>query len=148
MSWVSFEAVVETLEWGRATYTILRLPPEAEAALGGARRVEGEVGDHPVNLAVTRAPVVEGAFLWAGKSFLRDVGARPGEPLDVRLRPADPRDVQTPEDVAAALRAAGRTAAWEALSAGRRRGLLHGVASAVAPATRARRVAALVAGLA
>ncbi len=31
--WVTFEGRVEPLTWGRSTYTILRLPPEAAAAL-------------------------------------------------------------------------------------------------------------------
>lgn len=145
--WIEFEAAIETLEWGRATYTVLRLPPEVDSALGAARRVEGEIGDHPVNLAPARAPVLEGRFLWTGRALLDAIGVAPGEPVEVRLRPVDPDVVETPADVAAALRAAGRSAAWDALTPGRRRGLLHAVTQAKRPETRARRVAALVAGL-
>ena len=147
-AWITFEGRVEALEWGRAIYTILRLPPDVAGALDGARRVEGEIAEHPVNLGIARAPVVDGPFLWTGRSLLDRLGVAPGEALEVRLRAADPREVETPEDVAAALLGAGRLAAWEALTPGRRRGLLHGVATARTAPTRARRVAALVAGLA
>ena len=38
---LSFEGQIEPLEWGRATYTILRVPPEIAKTLEdhGARRV-------------------------------------------------------------------------------------------------------------
>lgn len=148
--WLSFDGRIEILAWGRATYTILPLPGAVVAALGaaGARRVEGEIAEHPVNLALTRAPVVEGVFLWTGRSLLDRIGVAPGAEVEVRLRPADSDAVEMPEDLAAALRAAGATAAWEALSPGKRRGHLYGIDSARTPATRARRAAALATTLA
>ncbi len=108
--WVRRSRVeVEPLAWGRATYTILRLPdPVAEALhAAGARRVEGEINEHPVNLALSRAPVVEGVFLWAGQSLLDRLGIAPGDRLEVRLRPSPDDRVETPPDVEAALRAGG-----------------------------------------
>ncbi|NJS40298.1 MAG: hypothetical protein HC783_16275 [Rhodobacteraceae bacterium] len=86
--YITFTGRVEPLVWGKSTYTILRLPPEVAEALYPARRVEGEVNDHPVNLALTRAPVVEGVFLWAGQSLLDRVGLPPVKPSRWRLRPA------------------------------------------------------------
>jgi hypothetical protein len=147
--WLRFEGRIEPLEWGRATYTILRLPPAVADTLaaGKARRVEGEINDHPVNLALSRAPVVDGVFLWTGWTLLDRLSVEPGEPLEIRLRPADPDEVDTPDDLATALRAAGATAAWEALTPGRRRGLIHQVETARTAATRAKRIAALVAGV-
>lgn len=147
MTDVTFEGRIEPLEWGRSTYTILRLPEEVVAALGNPKRVEGEIGDHPVNLGLARADVVAGAFLWTGKAFLDAAGIAPGEVLEIRLRATDPNEVEIPDDFAAALRAAGRSADWEALTAGKRRGLLYGVTSAKRPETRARRVAKLIASL-
>jgi hypothetical protein len=148
--WLTFEGRIETLNWGRATYTILPLPREIAAALAaaGARRVEGEIAEHPVNLALTRAPVVDGVFLWTGRSLLDRIGIAPGAEVEVRLRPAPPDAVETPEDLVAALRAAGANDAWEALTPGRRRAYLYGLDGARAPATRARRAAALAAKLA
>ena len=145
--WVAFEAAIVPVEWGRATYTVLPLPDAAMDALGHPARVEGEVAEHPVNLSPQRAPVLEGAFLWAGKAFLSAAGIAPGEVVEVRLRAADPDAVKVPPDLAAALRAAGRTDAWEAATPGARRGWLHPVLSAKRPETRARRIAALVAAL-
>jgi hypothetical protein len=147
-AYVTFEAAVEPREWSRAVYTILRLPPDVAAALAGALRVEGEIAEHPVNLALSRAPVVEGVFLWAGQSLLDRVGVRPGEVVEVRLRPAPDDRVDVPDDVAAALRAGGVTAAWEALTPGRRRGMLYKVDTAKTAPTRAKRIAALVAEVA
>lgn len=148
MSFHQFEGRLKTMEWGRSTYTILRLPDAVARALSReGRRVEGEIGEHPVNLALTRAPVVEGTFLYVSADLARAVGARLGEPLEVRLRAAPDDVVEVPPDVAAALRGAGLTAKWEALTPGRRRGLLHGVASAKRAPTRAKRISALVGGL-
>jgi hypothetical protein len=147
--WQAFEGRVQSLPWGRATYTILPLPAEVAAALlaAGARRVEGEINDHPVNLALARAPLVDGLFLWAGQSLLERIGIAPGERLEVRLRPAPPDAVDLPDDLALALLQAGRTDRWEALTPGRRRGHLYTIDTARTPATRSKRIAALVAAL-
>jgi hypothetical protein len=145
--WVAFEGVVEPLIWGRATYTILRVPDEAVVALGGAKRVEGDINEHWVNLALSRAPVVEGVFLWAGQSLLDRLGIEPGEPVEVRLRPAPDDQVDTPEDVAAALRAAGVMEVWEGLTAGKRRGMLYQISTAKTAPTRAKRIDAMIQGL-
>ena len=130
---MTFEGAVEPLAWGRVDLhhpaPADRRRPSALAA-AGARRVEGEIDEHPVNLALSRAPVVEGVFLWAGQSLLDRIGIAPGERLEVRLRPAPDDAVDTPDDVAAALRRAGRTGAWEALTPGKRRGLLYQIDTA------------------
>lgn len=145
--WVTFEGVVEPLQWGRATYTILRLPDEVVEALGNAKRVEGEINEHWVNLAPSRAPVVEGMFLWAGSSLLDRLGIVPGEPLEVRLRPAPEDQVETPDDVALALRQADLTSVWEGLTAGKRRGMLYQITTAKTAPTRAKRIHALIQSL-
>ncbi len=125
------------------------LPPPVAAALeaAGARRVEGEMNDHPVNLGIARAPVVEGSFLWTGRTLLDRIEVEPGEALEVRLRPAPAGEVEVPDDVALALRQAGATDPWETLTPGRRCGLLHRVETArIAPA-RLNWIAALLAEL-
>jgi len=100
-----------------------------------------------VNLALSRAPVVEGVFLWAGSTLLDRIRIAPGEPLEVRLRPAPDDQVDTPEDVAAALRAAGMVAEWEALTAGKRRGMLYQIGTAKTAPTRAKRIDTMIQGL-
>ena len=143
-----FEGQVVPMEWGKSVYTVLPLPDDVATALkaDGARRVEGEINDHPVNLALTKAPVIAQVFLWAGKSLLDEIGIAPGEPLDVRLRKADDK-VDTPEDVMLALRQADATATWEALTPGKKRGLLHQINIAKRAETRAKRIAKLVADI-
>lgn len=144
---LAFTGRIETLEWGRATYTILRLPPEVAAQLAAeaAGRVEGEIDEHPVNLAPARAPAIEDTFLWTGKSLLDRIGLEPGDEVEVRLRKAPDDEVETPDDVAAALRAGVASGAWERLTPGKRRGLLHHVGTAKTAGTRAKRIATLVA---
>lgn len=147
--WHSFEAAIEPLEWGRAVYTILRLPPDVAEALvrAGARRVEGEIAEHAVNLALTKAPVVDGIFLWAGKSLIDRIGVRPGERVEIRLRPAPDDVVDMPADVTAALLSHGALGPWEALTPGKRRGLLYPVTTAKTAQTRTKRIANLIADL-
>jgi hypothetical protein len=145
--YVTFEGRVEAVEWGRSTYTLLRLPEDVRQALGSAKRVEGEMNDHPVDLALSKAPVVEGTFLWTGQSLLDRTGIVPGQPVEVRLRPAPDDRVDTPEDVEAALRAAGATSAWDSLTPGKRRGLLYQVSIAKTEPTRAKRIARMISTL-
>ncbi|WP_137111572.1 YdeI/OmpD-associated family protein [Rhodobacter sp. SY28-1] len=142
--WVTFEASIEPLAWGKSTYTILRLPKAALEALGPCRRVEGEIAEQPVNLALSRAPVVDGTFLWTGQSLLDRIGIQPGEPVEVRLRPAADDRVDLDPDVAAALRASGVMTAWESLTPGKRRGLLYQIATAKTEPTRQKRIQRLV----
>ncbi len=144
--YITFDAVIEPLDWGGTTYTIVRLPPEAVAALGPTRRVEGEFAEHPVNLAITRGPadLIDGPFLWSGKSLMDRTGLRPGTVFEARLRPAPDDGVEVPRDVANALRSGGALEAWEVLKPGNRRGLLHRIETAKRAETRAARIAALV----
>lgn len=145
--WVSFEGRIEPLVWGRATYTILRLPPDVARTLAATRRVEGEINDHPVNLAITRAPVVDDPFLWAGQSLMDRVGVIPGELLQVRLMPTSDDIVDNPPDVEAALLAHGLLTRWGDLTPGKRRGLLYKIDTARTDATRQKRITALISDL-
>jgi hypothetical protein len=144
--YLAFTGRIETLDWGRAVYTILRLPEEVAAHLAAqdARRVEGEINEFPVNLAPARAPVLDETFLWTGKSLLDRIGLVPGDEVEVRLRKAPDDEVETPDDVAAALRAAGSTHLWDALTPGKRRGLLYQIGTAKTQATRDKRIAKLI----
>jgi uncharacterized protein YdeI (YjbR/CyaY-like superfamily) len=79
--------------------------------------------------------------------LLNRLGILPGEVLDVRLRPAPDDQVDTPEDVALALRQADLTAVWDGLTAGKRRGLLYQIGTAKTAPTRAKRIDALIKSL-
>ena len=146
MDYVTFEAKIIPMEWGKSTYTVLPIPDEVSAVLiaNGAKRVEGEIADFPVNLALTKAPVIDQMFLYTGKQMLKEAGLAPGEPLEVRLRPADAAEVETPEDLTLAIRQADLTDVWAALTPGRKRGLIHGITSAKRLATRQTRIAKVI----
>ncbi len=141
-----FDALVEPLHWGRNRYTIVRLPAAlvAAARAQGTHRLRGEIEGAPVNLAVTRAPVVDDAFVYVGAALLRRIGAGVGQPVTCRLAPADPDEVDLPEDVEEALAAAGLLAVWEQLRPGARRRRLVPVDGVVTPAARARRIRELL----
>ena len=141
-----FTAEVVPMAWGDNTYTVIPVPDEIDAALRGegAKRGEGEINDHPVNLALSRAPVIDGTFLWAGRSLLVAAGIEPGEEIFVRRRPADPDYVEMPSDLDAALRARDASAAWMSLSPGKRRAAIYQIETAKRADTRAKRIAAVI----
>lgn len=146
--WLCFEGVIEPMQWGRSTYTVLRVPDAVAAALPPkTKRIEGEFGEYPINLALTKSPVIEGDFVYTGKTFLRDSGLQVGQPFDARVRAVDPDLVDVPDDVMAAIRGAGRSGDWSALSAGQQRSRLHLVNTAKRADTRAKRIAKLISEL-
>lgn len=145
--YVTFEAAVEPMIWGRATYTVFRVPQTVVTALGPTRRVEGEIAEHPVNLALSRAPVFDGVFLWAGQSLLDRIGIDPNERVALRLRPAPEDLVDLPDDIAQALVAQGQLTVWQALTPGKQRGLIYQVTTAKTNVTRQKRIAKLLQGL-
>jgi uncharacterized protein YdeI (YjbR/CyaY-like superfamily) len=65
----------------------------------------------------------------------------------VRLRAAPDDHVETPPDLEAALRQADLTAAWGALTPGKRRGLLYQIDTAKTEPTRTKRFNALIESL-
>lgn len=144
---ITFDARIEPMIWSRETCTILRVPADIVAALGPTRRVEGEMNDHPINLALTRAPLCPDVFAWAGQSLLTRIGIAPDDPLEVRLRPAPDDAVYVPDDLRLALRDGDATAAWDGLTPGKQRGLLHPLNTARTAPTRAKGIAALIASL-
>ncbi len=144
--WYSFSGRIVPLEWGDSVYTVLPLPDDisGELAKEGARRVEIELNDHPLNLALTKAPVISQTFVYTGKSVLQQTGIAPGDEIEVRLRRADPNAVDVPSDIASAIRSADLSGEWGALTPGKKRGLLHQVSTAKRADTRARRIAQLI----
>lgn len=144
--YITFDAIVRPMPWGDKVYTIIALPADVLDALGPTKRVEGEINDHPVNLAISKAPadVIDMPFLWAGKSLLTRVGVEPGDRFEARLRPAPDDAVDVPNDVINALRSGGAVEVWEALSPGKKRAHLYQIDTAKRAETRAKRITKLV----
>ncbi|GGX44693.1 hypothetical protein GCM10007385_10820 [Tateyamaria omphalii] len=117
--WIWFEGVIEPMKWGSKTYSVVFLPASALASLPpNTKRIEGEFGEFPINLALTKAPVAAGAFVYTGKTFLHESGLTIGAPFDARIRPVDPNLVDVPDDILNAIRNSGQTDAWAALTPG------------------------------
>lgn len=145
--YITFDARIEAVKWGKATYTVLRLPTDVATRLGPAKRVEGEFNEHPVNFAISKSPVIDGPFLWTGKTTLDKIGVSPGEVFEARLRPANPNLVEVPGDVTNALRSSGVLDIWDSLSAGKKRGHLYPIEAAKRPETRVKRISKLIEAL-
>ncbi|MEM6384989.1 MAG: YdeI/OmpD-associated family protein [Pseudomonadota bacterium] len=144
--YVSFQTTVTPVEWGRSTYTVIVLPDSIAEhfAATGTKRVEGEINDHPINVGLAKADAMPGTFIWAGKAFLEAAGIEPGTKIELRLRAADPNQVDVPNDVVSALTASGKLADWNALTPGKQRGFLHQVNTAKRAETRHKRIQKLV----
>lgn len=147
--WISFEGRVVPMEWGDSVFKVLPIPDDVYADLQaqGAKRVDVELNDCPFNMSLTKAPVIDQVFVYTGKRVLAEAGIDPGEPIDVRMRKADPNAVDVPNDVMLAIRQAGVTKAWTGLTPGKQRGMLHTIQSAKREETRRSRVEKLVAEL-
>ncbi len=147
--WVEFEALIEVLPWGRNVYTIIRLDQAlvTAAMAAGTRRVEGAIDDVPVNVGVNRADVLPDAFMYVGTGLQRRLGARPGDVVACRLRPADPDEVPLAADVHRALADADRLDAFQRKRPPDRRRLLQPIEDAARPETRQQRIAALLRSL-
>lgn len=135
---------------GTYRYTVVLLPPEVAAALPLAEhprlRFSGEIGEVPFSGAWQ--PVRGRWYAMLSKGVLKDGGYAVGDVVEVRFRVEDQDSVEVPLLLRRALDADERaTAAWEALSAGKRRGLAYRVASAKTAPTAARRLDEVLAAL-
>jgi hypothetical protein len=113
--------------------------------LGGGKRpkVVVTVGDYTYRSSVAS---MGGRFLIAFSSAHRAAtGLVGGETIDVTLEIDDaPREIEVPDDLAAALAAAGVRDAFDALSFSAKRGHVEPIAAAKGEDTRARRVQKVV----
>lgn len=134
------------LELGGKTATGIEVPAEVVEALGSGRRpaVRVTLRDHTYR---TTVGVMGGRFLLPVSAEVRSAaGVAAGDVLDVGIElDTEPRTVEVPADLAAALAAepaVGR--AYAALPPGKQKELVRGVESAKKLETRQRRVLAAV----
>ena len=145
MSEASFQGIL--LQTGNNTG--IEVPLEVIEALGGGKRPA-------VTVTVNGFTFTSTVGVMGGRSLVpfsaekrRATGLSGGDPIEVTLAlDTAPRTAEVPDDLAAALDAAGARAAFDALSPSRRKAHVDAVTGAKAAATRERRVAAVVAGLA
>ena len=142
------EFTTELVAMGGTT-TGFVVPEEVVASLGAGRRpkVAATVGGHTWRTSIAS---IGGRFLLGASAAVRaDAGLTAGETYLVMVElDTAPRAIAVPDDLAAALDAReGAAAAWAGLSYSLQRRHAEAVAAAKQPATRARRIAAVVAGL-
>ena len=125
--------------------TAIELTDAQVDELGGGKRAAVVVGIGGSSARV-RLGVMDGKnLIGLSKAVRSQLGVDIGDEVDatVALDTAE-REVEVPDDLAAALETAGARAAFDALSFSRRKELARGVAEAKRPDTRERRVAAAV----
>lgn len=126
--------------------TGIPVPPDVLDELGGGKRPGVSVGVNGYRYDSTVGSM-GGRFLipFSAQHRARS-GIAGGDALEVELTlESGPREVPVPEDLAAALDAAGAQAAFDALAPSHRKAHVTSVESAKAPETRQRRVEAVVA---
>jgi hypothetical protein len=128
--------------------TGIEVPEAAVAALGRGKRPAVLVEVNGFRFRSTVAPM-GGKFLIPFSAARREEsGISGGDAVEVTLTvDVEPRTVEVPEDLRAALDVAGATAAWDALSYSKRKEHVRSVTEAKKPETRARRVETVVAKL-
>lgn len=141
---------VDVIATGRTTATIILTQEQVDA-------IRGEPGRARVPLAITyrkqtfrtSVSVYRGEWMTVVNQEMRDGGLEPGSFYTVDMAvDAAPRTVEVPDDLRAAISAAGLDASWDALAYTHRKEHVRSVEDAKKPETRARRVEAVVAKLA
>ena len=147
--WVEFNGQIETMTWGEKVYTVLQIPEDVLQKIShvSSNRVDVEIREFSYNLALTKAPVFDGIFLYFGKEKLNETHLSIGESADFRLRASDPNVVEIPVELKEALRRNDAEKFWNELSPGMRRTQLQPILKAKQATTRDRRIQALIRSL-
>lgn len=129
--------------------TGLPVPPEAVAALGTKKRPPVVVTLNGYSYRSTIAAYGDVFMLPLAAEHRTAAGVQAGDGVEVTLElDSEPRTVEVPDDLAAALAEAGATAAFDRLAYSTRKEHVRQVETAKAAETRQRRIAKIVASLA
>lgn len=121
------------------------VPSEVVHALGGGGRIPVRATFGGVEYRGSIASMGGAKVLGVLKAIREQLGTEPGDVLAVTVERDDaPRTVTVPADLAAALDAAGRSAAFDALSYSHQREYVDWIEEAKRADTRARRIAKTV----
>jgi hypothetical protein len=140
---------LDVVPTGRTTATVILTQEQVDA-------LRGEPGRGRVMLAITYAgqvfrtsiSVYRGQWMMVVNEAMRQGGMTPPGiyTVDIEVDTAE-RTVEVPDDLAAAVSAAGLGEAWERQSYTNRKEFVRGVVEAKKPETRARRIEKVVATL-
>jgi hypothetical protein len=147
--WISFDGQIEIMIWGEKVYTVLKIPEDVLRTTDqfSSKRVDLEIRDFSYNLALTRAPIFDGVFLYFGKDKLNETNLSVGDIAEFRLRASDPNIVEIPAELQAALILNDAEKLWNELSPGTRRTKLQPILKAKQQTTKGRRIHALIQSL-
>lgn len=141
---VTFTATLTQEEGKNATG--IDVPAEAVAALGSTKRPPVKVTFNGYTYRSTVAAYGDVFKLPVSAEHREAAGVQAGDSLEVTLElDTEPRTVEVPDDLAAALKAAGVTVTFDALATSRRKEFVRQVNDAKTQATRERRIANIVA---
>lgn len=126
--------------------TGIRVPAEVVASLGKGKKPPVKVTLNGYTYRTTVAAYGDVFMLSLSAANREAAGVKAGDEVEVTLElDSEPRTVEIPEDLAAALAAKpGATAAFDALSPSRRKEFVRQVTEAKAEETRQRRIAGIV----
>lgn len=139
----------ETTLFQMGNNTGIEVPPEVVEALGGGKRAAVQVDVNGYVYSSTMAVMGGRQLIPFSADKRKATGLAGGDPITVELTlDTTERTVEIPEDLGAALDAAGVRAAFDALAPSTRKAHAGSVAEAKAPETRARRIQKIVTALA
>ena len=138
-----FEAPIEAVGYGRATYHYLFFPDDVlkELPFGRRSKLRLEVSLGDLDLPMSLQPVMGRKAVMVGRKTLKKLGLEPGEIVRVRFRVVDDDHVDVPEALTKLLDTDDDVrASWHDSTPGRRRGWAYMVSSAKRPETVAKRL--------
>ena len=144
--WISFDGQIEIMIWGEKVYTVLKIPEDVLQKIDqfGSNRIDLEIRDFSYNLALTKAPIFDGVFLYFGKEKLTETGLNVGEITEFPLRASDPDFVEIPAELQEALISNNAEKLWHELSPGMRRTKLQPILKAKQETTKERHINLLI----
>ena len=143
-----FSTVLSGKPTGPTGPTGIAVPPEHIAALGGSKKPAVQVKVNGYAYATTVGFIGGLSMLPFPADHRKASGLQSGDAIDVVLTlETAPRVVEVPQDLAAALSAAGQRAAFDASAPSLRKEWVRQVVEVKAAETRARRVEKVVGGL-
>ena len=144
--WILFDGQIEVMLWGEKVYTVLKIPEDVLRTIDqfSSKRVDLEIRDFSYNLALTKAPIFDGVFLYFGKDKLTETNLSVGDIAEFRLRASDPNFVEIPAERQEALILNDEEKLRNELSPRMRRTKLQPILKAKQDTTKGRRIHALI----
>lgn len=142
-----FEAKLVKRDFGEMYYSVVYVPKTVVSRIDFTKskrqRIDGEINGHRIEAALI--PAKGRWHLMISKKLQKILGVSLGDTVSVYFDIVDQDTLTIPQELQFALEANDvAREAWDALTAGKRRGFCHRVQSAKMPETRERRVEEII----